>query len=169
MDSARVLPCMVCSHQHNISRVEKKKVMKYIDGNIDIINNIMQYVCLWSPSMCIKYTMTRLQYKTLKYLKAISSIIRKLMYQHSIHTLHSHLCNVSGPLTCYQRSELFIFLCTEITENSYVVGEHFLKIDSDENGWRHNFDETIYLMYRINRSLWAYTLRYHPCYCRDCK
>ena len=166
MDSARVLPCMVCSHQHNISMVEKKKMlMKYIDGNIDIINNITQYVCLLYPSTSIKYTTTRLQYKTLKYLRAISSIIRKLIYQDSIHTLHSRLCNISGPFTCYQRSEFFIFLCTEIIENSYVLGEHFLTIDSDENGWRCNFDETIYLMYRINRSLWAYTLRYHPHYC----
>ena len=129
----------------------------------------MQYVCLRLPSTSIKYTMTRLQYKTLKYLRAISSIIRKLMYQHSICTLHSCLCNISGSLTCYQRSEFFIFLCTEITKNSYVLGEHFLTMDSDENGWRRNFDETIYLMYRINRSLWVYTLRNHPCYCRDCK
>ena len=160
---------MVCSRPHFVSRVEKKcMLLKYIDGNIDIIDHISQYSCMQLPSTSIHYMTTRLQYKTLKFLRAISSIIRKLSLRHSINTSFSSDRYICGPLNCQQRSHFFINMCREIKRNSYLVGEHFLEIDAEENAWREEFDETIYLMYRINRSLWAYCLRYHPCHCKDC-
>ena len=169
MEYARVFPCMVCSHSHLISRVQKKKMLlNYIDGNIDIIRDISGYNCLSVPSTSVNYITTRLQYKTIEYLRAIASIIRKLSHQHSIRICTLQPYYVWGPLTCHERSQYFAHLCREIITNSNVVGEHFRNIDSDESCWRKTFDETVYLMYRINRSLWAYYLRYHPRNCRDC-
>ena len=60
---------------------------------------------------------------------------------------------------------LFNFLCNDIIRNSYILGEHFLKIDTLDNSWRLEFDSTIRLLNKINRSLWSYTLRHHPHKC----
>ena len=170
MDSARVLPCMVCHCPHFVSCINKKQMlMKYIDGNIDIISHISEYQCLCNASSSHKFLTTRLQYKTLKFLRAIYSIITKLKKKHFIQMsspTHPYVC---GPLTCDQRSLYFKFLCKEIIHNLYVLGEHLLAIDTDENAWRHAYDETIQLMHRINSSLWTYCLRYHPRKCRDCR
>ena len=169
MDSARVFSCMVCSRPHLVSRIEKKKMlMKYIDGNIDIISHISEYACLRNAVSSHHFFTTRLQYKTLKYLQAISSIIIKISLKHSIHISRIPHPYISGPLTCHQRSHLFVHLCREIITNSYLLGEHFLAIDTEDNAWRHTFDEPIQLIHRINKSLWTYALSYHPHKCRDC-
>ena len=104
MDSARVFPCMVCSHPHLISHIEEKKMLlKNIDGNIDIISDIAQYDCLQHASASHHFLTTRLQYRTLKYLCAISSMLTKLNLKHSVTISPSHPY-VCGPLTCFQRS-----------------------------------------------------------------
>ena len=47
MDAARVFPCVVCTNKHLISKREKKRMLlKYIDGNIDVIAHISEYYCL---------------------------------------------------------------------------------------------------------------------------
>ena len=168
MDSARVFTCMACSRPHCISRIEKKRMLlKYVDGNIDIISHISSYDCLCLASPHHRYSTTHLQYQTLKFLQSISSIITKLMTNHSLYT-SSHHQYISRPLTCHQRSHFFNFLCNDIIHNSYILGEHFLKIDTLDNWWRLEFDSTIKLLNKINRSLWSYTLRHHPHNCLDC-
>ena len=42
-----------------------------------------------------------------------------------------------------------------------------MKIDSDDLRWKEEFDETIYLMHKVNHSLWNYVLNYHPQKCKD--
>ena len=91
----------------------------------------------------------------------------KLFKKHSLYTGYK-IRWTGGPLNCYQRSELLKELCDKIVKHSYILGEHFLKIDTDKNSWRSDFDETIYLLHRINCSLWRYTLGYHAKNCRDC-
>ena len=135
MDCARVSLCMVWSSSHVISKKEKKKMLlKYIDGNIDVISHISQYHCLEKASKCHHFSTTRLQYKTLKYLRAISSIIRKLSLKLSIYirTSNPYIC---GPLTCQQRAHFFVHLCQEIIKNLHILGEHFLKIETDDKCW----------------------------------
>ena len=169
MDTARVFPCVVCTNKHLISKREKKRMLlKYIDGNMDVITHISEYCCLKEASTFNHFLTTRLQYKTLKYLRAILSIIRKLSVKLSIN-IHTSTLYMCGPLTCEQRAHFFVHRCKEIIKNSYILGEYFLKIDMEDELWRDNFDESIYLMYRINRSLWSYNLKYHPRHCRDCK
>ena len=169
MDSTRVFPCMVCHRPHFISQIDKKKMLlKYIDGNIDIISHISEYNCLKDASTSDQYLTTRLQYRTLRFLRAILSILNKLGLKHSVHMPLNPHPYISGPLTCEQRSHFFIFLCREIIRNSYLLGEHFLNIDTDENAWRSTFDETVQLVHRINKSLWTYSLMHHPRNCRDC-
>ena len=101
MDSARVFPCMVCRRPHFILRIDKKKMLlKYLDGNIEIISHISEYDCLRNASMAYHYMTTRLQYRTVKFLWAIHSIITKLGIRHSVHFPaypHPYVC---GPLTC---------------------------------------------------------------------
>ena len=65
MDSARVFPCMVCHRPHFILRLDKKKMLlKYLDGNIDIIAHISEYDCLRHASTAHNYMTTRLQYSS---------------------------------------------------------------------------------------------------------
>ena len=169
MDSAKVFICMVCSRPHPILRIEKKRMLlKYVDGNIDIISHISSYDCLCLASPHHRYSTTHLQYRTLKFLQSISSIITKLMKNHCVSLTSSRHPYISGPLTCHQRSHFFNFLCNHIIRNSYILGEHFLKIDTLDNLWRLEFDSTIKLLNKINRSLWSYALRHHPHKCRDC-
>ena len=104
MDAARVFPCVVCTNKHLISKREKKRMLlKYIDGNMDVITHISEYYCLKEASTFNHFLMTRLQYKTLKYLRVILSIIRKLSVKLSIkiHTSTLYMCE---PLTCKQRA-----------------------------------------------------------------
>ena len=168
MDFARVFQCMVCTTKHLISRREKKKMMmNYIDNNIDIILSISKLTCMSEASPVQHFLTTRLQYRTLKLLCAICSILVKLFTKHSLYTGYK-VRWTGGPLNCYQRSDLLKELCDKIVKHSSILGEHFLKIDMDENCWRSDFDETVYLLHRINRSLWRYALGYHAKNCKDC-
>ena len=67
------------------------------------------------------------------------------MKNHYLYT-SSHHPYIGGPPTCYQRSHFFNFLCNDIIHNSYILGEHFLKIDTLDNSWRLKFDSTIILL-----------------------
>ena len=169
MDSARVHQCMVCTSKHPLSSVEKKKmIMNYTDENIDMLNELSKYSCLKLASPANHFMTTRLQYRTLKFLSSIFSIISKLLKAHTKTQPKINIPDLDGPLDCYQRSELFDLLCHKIIKNSYILGENFLKIDTDDLCWRQAFDQTIYLLHRINKSLWTYSLKYHPVRCHDC-
>ena len=133
MDFARVFQCVVCTTKHLISRREKKKMMmNSIDSNIDITLSISKLTCLSEASPVQHFLTTRLQYRTLKLLCAICSILVKLFKKHSLYTGYK-IRWTGGPLNCYQRSELLKELCDKIVKHSYILGEHFLKIDTDEN------------------------------------
>ena len=102
MDFARVFQYMVCTTKHLISRREKKKMMmNSIDSNIDITLSISKLTCLSEASPIQHFLTTRLQYRTLKLLCAICSILVKLFKKHS-HTglhlrndLHQHVSKIS--------------------------------------------------------------------------
>ena len=67
LDAARVLPCVVCTNKHLISKREKKRMLlKYIDGNMDVITHISEYYFLKEASTFNHFLTTRLQYITLK-------------------------------------------------------------------------------------------------------
>ena len=170
MDSARVFPCMVCTKKHMISRKEKKKMMmNLVDSNIDLIKDISTYNCLRNASTSNHFLTTRLQYRTLKYLGAIYSIIYKLSLQQSLKPYPiSRLQYTGRPMKHYERSKLFSDFCEKIIEQTYVLGDHFLKIETDDNLWRFSNDKAIFLLKRINRFLWTYALTYHAKKCKDC-
>ena len=168
MDSARVYLCMVCTNKHLISRIEKKKkMMNLIDENVDIIQDILGYSCMNQASTSQNYSTTRMQYKTLKFLPFTQYITN--YFSNISGTLVYKLPYMEGPLQCSQRSQLFTELCQNIVQHSYVLGEHFLQIDTDHDSWRQFNDQAIYLLHRINQSLWSYGLTFHPTKCYQCK
>ena len=142
-------------------------MMNSIDSNIDITLSISKLTCLSEASPVQHFLTMRLQYRTLKLLSSICSILVKLFKKHSLYTGYK-IRWTGGPLNCYQRLELLKELCDKIVKHSYILGEHFLKIDTEENSWRSDFDKTIYLLHKINRFLWRYALGYHTMNCRDC-
>ena len=169
MDFARVYPCMVCKNKHLISaRDKKKKKMNLTDENIEILKDLLAHPCLTKASSSQHFLTTRLQYRTLKFLGAIYTILRKLFIKLNLHPTYK-LPDMDGPLKCYERSQLFIDLCQNIIKHSYILGEHFLEIDTGNNSWRELNDEPIYLLHRINKSLWTYGLTYHLRKCYECQ
>ena len=162
MDSARVFPCMVCTNKHLISRIEKKKkMMNLTDENIDIIQDILGYSCMNQASTSQHYLTTRMQYKTLKFLRFIYTVLYKLFFKHKLYPVYK-LPYMEGPL------KLFTELCQNIIQYSYVLGEHFLQIATDHDSWRQFNNQAIYLLHRINQSLWSYGLTFHPTKCYQC-
>ena len=101
--------------------------MNSIDSNIDITRNISKLTCLTEASPVQNFQTTRLQYRTLKLLCAICSILVKLFKKHSLYTGYK-IRWTGGPLNCYRHSELLKELCEKIVKHSYILGEHFLKI-----------------------------------------
>ena len=169
MESARVFPCVVCTSKHLISRVEKKKMMmKYIDEIIDLTQDMSNFECLKNASVTHHYLTTRLQYKTLKYLRAIYSILYKILTKLSKQP-SSVISYIEGPLKNTERSMIFRLLTRTIVEHSYSLGTYFLEIDADSCIWRTSCDETITLLNRIRKFLWKYCLTYHRKKCKDCK
>ena len=138
--------------------------MNLIDENIDIIQDILGYSCMNQVSTSQHYLTMRMQYKTLKLLRSIYTILYKLFWKHNLHPVYA-LPYMEGPLKCNERSKLFTELYQNIIQHSYVLGEYFLQIDTDNNSWREFNDQTIYLLHRINRSLWSYGLTFHPKKC----
>ena len=125
---AWVFQCVVCTTKHLISRREKKNMMmNSIDSNIDITLSISKLTCLSEASPDYQTTVPNM-----KLLCAICSILVKLFKKHSLYTGY-RIRRTGGPLNCYQRSELLKELCDKIVKHSYILGEHFLKIDTDEN------------------------------------
>ena len=145
---------------------KKKMLISYVDSNVDIIQDMSKYQCLNRASPENQFLTTRLQYRTLKYLCAICSILLKLFRKHSLPTNYK-IMYTGEPLNCYQRSDLFTELTKKIVKHSYILGKHFMKIDSDDLRWKEEFDETIYLMHKVNHSLWNYVLNYHLQKCKD--
>ena len=116
MDFARVHSCVVCPRKHNVSMIQKKKMLiSYVDSNIDIIQDMSKYQCLNRASPENQFLTTRLQYRTLKYLCAICSILLKLFRKHSVPTNYK-IMYTGGPLNCYQRSDLFTELTKKIVK-----------------------------------------------------
>ena len=159
---------MVCTSKHLISRVEKKKMMmKFIDEIIDLMEDMSKFDCLRNASVTNHYLTTRLQYKTLKYLGAIYSILYKLLTKLSMQP-GTEISYINGPLKNSERSLIVSLLCKTIVEHSYLLGRYYLKIDADSNIWRTSCDETISLLNRIRKFLLTYSLTYHCKKCRDC-
>ena len=107
-------------------------MMNSINSNIDITLSISKLTCLSEASPIQHFLTTRLQYRTFKLLCAICSILVKLFKKHLLYTGYK-IRWTGGPLNCYQRSELLKELCDKIVKHSDILGEHFLKIDTDKN------------------------------------
>ena len=89
-----------------LSGIRKKK-MNLTDEKIDILKDLLAYPCLTKASSYQHFLTTRLQYRTLKFLGAIYTILRKLFIKLNLHPTYK-LPDMEGPLKCYERSQLFI-------------------------------------------------------------
>ena len=150
--------CSYSCHSRHSQHDDDDKMMNLIDENIDLIQDILWYSCMNQASTSQHFLTTRMQYKTLKFLRSIYTVLYKLFFKHKLYPVYK-LPYMEGSLKCSHHSQLFTELCQNMIQHSYVLGEHFLQIDTDHDSWRQFNDQAIYLCHM------SYGLTFHPTKC----
>ena len=160
--------CTICDIGHFITRKQKHEyLVRAVSVVAVLIRQISFYPCLNSASMSDFYSTTRMQYSAIRNLKKVYKITMCRLRAFDMEP-RIKLNIVPGPLKHFQRSEVFLALCEQLS----VHTERLLSkiVDSDVNEiWMEKYEQTLQVYSELSKCLQKFVAYVHPSKCDRCK
>ena len=132
MENAQAYKCTICNSGHFITRKEKHKYLVIpVSAMAVLIRQMSSYPCLNSTSTSDLYSTTRMQYSAIRNLKKVYKITICHLQAFDMEP-RSKLNILPRPLRHFQRSEVFLAPCNQLSLHTERLLSKIVNLDVDE-------------------------------------
>ena len=168
MENAQAYMCTICDIGHFITRKEKHEyLVRAVSAVAVLIRQISFYPCLNSASTSDLYSTTRMQYSAIRNIRKVYKItichLRAFDMEPRI-----KLNILPGPLKHFQRSEVFLALCNQISLHTERLLSKLVNSDVNEI-WMEKYEQALQVYSKLSKCLQKFVAYIHPAKCNRCK
>ena len=168
IENARAYMCTICDIEHFITRKEKHEyLVRAVSAIAVLIRQISFYPCLYSASTSDLYSTTHMQYSAIRNLKKVYKITMCRLRAFDMEP-RIKLNIVPGPLKHFQRSEVFLALCNQLSVHTERLLSKIVNSDVNEI-WMEKYEQTLQVYSRLSKCLQKFVAYVHPAKCGQCK
>ena len=168
MENAGAYMCTICDIGHFITRKEKHEyLVRAVFAVAVLIRQISFYPCLNSASTSDFYSTTCMQYSAIRNLKKVYKITMCRLRAFDMEP-RIKLNIVPGPLKHFQRSEVFLALCEQLSVHTERLLSKIVNSDVNEI-WMEKYKQTLQVYSRLSQCLQKFVAYVHPSKCGQCK